>query len=139
MPLVRIDLPADTPVDEARELSQSIHQALVDLFAVPREDLFQVLSRRSPDELVCTPSYLGVSHTAKVAFVQVYCAPGRTVGMKEALYARIAAEVARRTSFRADDVVINLVETLRENWSFGNGVAHYVLQDRRRPDALAAS
>jgi 4-oxalocrotonate tautomerase len=27
---------------------------------------------------------------------------------------------------RADDVVINLVEVAKENWSFGGGIAQYV-------------
>ena len=139
MPFVRIDLPADTPSDELRAVSGAVHQALVDVFNVPADDLFQAISRRAPEELVCSPSYLGVAHTAKVAFVQVFCSPGRPVGLKEALYARIAAGVAQRTSFRAEDVVIHLVETLRENWSFGSGVAHYAVQDRRRPGEPAVS
>ena len=135
MPLVRIDLPATTSSTESAAVSAAVHQSLLDVFNVPRDDLFQVLARRAPGELVCTPSYLGIDHSDRVVFVQVYCAPGRTVGMKEALYARIAQEIARTTTFAAADVIINLVETARENWSFGNGVAHYALQDRQPPAA----
>ena len=31
------------------------------------------------------------------------------------------------TEISADDVIIHLVETVRENWSFGRGLAHYAL------------
>jgi phenylpyruvate tautomerase PptA (4-oxalocrotonate tautomerase family) len=139
MPLVRIDLPAATSRTEAAAVSHAVHQALVDVFQVPPDDLFHVIGRRAAGELVCTPSFLGVDHGQRVVFVQVTCSPGRGIGRKEALYARIAADVARTTDFRADDVIINLVETLRENWSFGQGVAHYALQDRERPAAPAAA
>lgn len=133
MPLVRIDLPAATSSIEAAAVSRAVHQALVDLFSVPQDDLFHVVARRAPGELVCSPSYVGIEHSDKVAFVQIVCSPGRTVGLKEALYARIAADVEAGTGFRADDVIINLVETARENWSFGAGLAQYAVADRQRP------
>lgn len=133
MPLVRIDLPQATSAAEAAAVSSAVHQALVAVFNVPADDLFQVIARRAAGEIVCAPSYLGVSHTDKVVFVQIACAPGRTVGQKEALYERIAHGVAQGTGFLADDVIINLVETVRDNWSFGGGIAHYAVADRARP------
>ena len=45
--------------------------------------------------------------------------------MKKALFAKIATDIARTSSFKTDDVIINLLETSRENWSFGLGVAQY--------------
>jgi hypothetical protein len=45
--------------------------------------------------------------------------------MKKALYARIAGLLAEAPGLRAQDVLINLVEVPRENWSFGNGAAQY--------------
>ena len=95
MPLVRIDLPDTTSSTEAAAVSKAVHSALVEVFNVPADDLFQVVARRAAGEIVCAPQYLGVQHTDKVVFVQVACAPGRTVGQKEALYARIASGIAR--------------------------------------------
>ena len=37
----------------------------------------------------------------------------------------IAEFLAEEQGFRKEDVFINLVETSRENWSFGNGIAQY--------------
>lgn len=125
MPLVRIDLPAATPAPTILAVSAAIHAAMVETFNVPLQDRFQTITRRAADELVCTPEFLGVSHGSQVVFVQISCAPGRTLEMKRALYAKIAADVAGQGGFAACDVIINLVETARENWSFGNGIAHY--------------
>lgn len=123
MPLVRIDLPANTPRPHLQEVADAVHQALTDTFNVPPDDRFQTLTRRAPDALVCTPDYLGVRHSDRVVFVQITCAPGRSPEMKKALYAQIARGIAAPGHFAAGDVIVNLVESARENWSFGNGIA----------------
>ena len=135
MPLVRIDLPAATTPTEVAAVSHAVHRALVDVFRIPEEDRFHLIGRRGPGELVCTTEYLGVAHSDRVVIVEINCSPGRPVPLKEQLYARIAADIARATTFAAADVIINLVETLRENWSFGNGIAHYAVMDRQQPAA----
>jgi phenylpyruvate tautomerase PptA (4-oxalocrotonate tautomerase family) len=50
---------------------------------------------------------------------------GRTVEMKRAFYKAIADGLHDRLKLRREDVVINLVEVKKENWSFGNGEAQY--------------
>jgi phenylpyruvate tautomerase PptA (4-oxalocrotonate tautomerase family) len=45
--------------------------------------------------------------------------------MKRALYKAIADGLHERLGVRREDVFISLVETRKENWSFGNGVAQY--------------
>jgi 4-oxalocrotonate tautomerase len=50
---------------------------------------------------------------------------GRTVEQKKALYARIAELLAKESGIRPVDVLINLVECAKEDWSFGNGIASY--------------
>ena len=125
MPLVRIDLPATTPADQVAAVADAVHAAMVETIDVPLADRFQTISRRTRDELICTASFLGVEHSDQVVFVQITLSPGRTLERKRALYAHIAQGVARAGYFSASDIIINLVETARENWSFGNGVAHY--------------
>ena len=127
MPLVRIDVACATPDADLTAVADEVHQALVDTFNVPLPDRFQTLTRRASNELVCTPEFLGITHTPKVAFVQIFCSPGRSLEMKKALYSAIASRVAAHGYFAASDVVINLVETARENWSFGNGAAQYAV------------
>jgi 4-oxalocrotonate tautomerase len=127
MPFVRLELPETIPAARAQRAGEAVHQALVDTMGVPVDDRFQLITRHPPGALVCTPEYLGVRHTANALFVQVTCAPGRTLQQKRAFYARTAADVAAACDVRPADVIIHLVETLRENWSFGAGVAHYTL------------
>lgn len=125
MPFVRISVPSSLDDDALRHVSNAVHDSMVACFNVPPKDRFQVLSRHAAGELVCTPDYLDIAHTGPVAFVQITCNAGRSLEMKKELYRRIAASVAEGGVIRASDVIINLVEVAKENWSFGNGVAQY--------------
>ena len=52
---------------------------------------------------------------------------GRSVEMKRAFsfYKAVADGLHERLGLRREDVMINLVEVRKENWSFGNGEAQY--------------
>lgn len=125
MPLVRIDIPSSTSGEDQIRLSDAIHEALVATFNVPLQDRFQTINLRTPGTQICTDEFLGITHSQQVVFVQITCAIGRSTEIKKELYARLASDIAERTAFKREDVIINLVETARENWSFGNGIAQF--------------
>ena len=127
MPLVHINLPQTTTATDVVAVSTAVHNALVTTFNVPEPDRFQAIYRHSPHELICTPEFLGVQHSQHVVFVQISCSPGRSLDMKKALYNKIATDIAFASSFKPEDVIINLLETNRENWSFGLGIAQYAI------------
>ncbi|WP_341908453.1 tautomerase family protein [Polaromonas sp. YR568] len=127
MPYVRIELPPTIAPERAHPIGDAVHDAMVETIAVPVDDKFQLITRHPPGAIVCTPEYLGVKHTAQALFIQIFLAPGRTLQQKRALYAMIARDVSAAAQVGPSDVLISLVETLRENWSFGDGVAHYTL------------
>ena len=127
MPLVRINLPQNTTPLDVAAISTAVHNALVATFNVPEPDRFQAIHRHPQEEMICTPEFLGIKHSKHSVFVQISCSPGRSLDMKKALYAKIASDIAHSSSFKAEDVIINLLETSRENWSFGLGVAQYAV------------
>jgi 4-oxalocrotonate tautomerase len=127
MPFVRIELPPAIAADAAPRVSDAVHAAMVETIAVPAEDKFQVVTRHAAGGIVCAPEYLGIAHGPRALFIQIFLAPGRTLQQKRALFARLAADVGRAADVDPADVIVNLVETLRENWSFGNGIAQYTL------------
>lgn len=45
--------------------------------------------------------------------------------MKKAFYKRVADDLHEKLGIRREDVFINLVEVMKENWSFGNGEMQY--------------
>ena len=127
MPYVRIELPPVVSREAAHRIGDAVHTAKVETIAVPPDDKFQLITQHPAGAIVCTPEYLGVKHTERALFIQIFLAPGRTLQQKRALYAMVARDVAQAADVSPSDVLISLVETLRENWSFGDGIAHYTL------------
>jgi 4-oxalocrotonate tautomerase len=125
MPLVRIAVPQGKSPQFRRALSQGIHAALVETFGVPEQDLFQIISEHGPDELLHTPSYLGNTYSDDLTIIQLTVSEGRSLEQKRRLFGTIAERLARDPGLRPDDVLINLIEVRKENWSFGNGLAQY--------------
>lgn len=59
--------------------------------------------------------------------IQITLSEGRTVEQKKLLYKTILDSLHAQLAVRLEDVLINLVEVKKENWSFGNGVAQYAI------------
>lgn len=125
MPLVRISHVEGKPAAFGAELSQGVHRAMVETFNVPADDYFQIVTDHAATSGVIGPeTFLGIAHSPDLVMVQITCAEGRTSQQKMALYRAISENLAS-TGVRREDVIINLVETKRENWSFGNGEAPF--------------
>jgi phenylpyruvate tautomerase PptA (4-oxalocrotonate tautomerase family) len=125
MPLVRITVPRGIPADTLAAMADAIHQALVAVANAPADDRFQVIEEVPPEHLRWSPRYLGIEHRAPLAYLQIFMNVGRTVEVKKALYAALADAVAAHAPIRREDVIVNLVEVAKENWSFGGGVMSY--------------
>jgi 4-oxalocrotonate tautomerase len=125
MPLVRLTLAAGRAPEERRRMADAVHQALVATANVPADDRFQVVQEVPPDGLVWDPGYLGHARSPQVVFVEITLNAGRTVEVKKALYAAIAAGLGKAAGVRPDDVLVNLVEVPRENGAFGGGRMSY--------------
>jgi 4-oxalocrotonate tautomerase len=126
MPFVRISLRQGTSPDYRQALADGVHRALIESIAIPPGDRFQVISEHAPCDLIYDPAYLGVSRSERVVFVQITMSAGRKPQQKRTLYKRMAEILAESPGLRPEDLLINLVEVAWENWSFGNGQAHYM-------------
>jgi phenylpyruvate tautomerase PptA (4-oxalocrotonate tautomerase family) len=125
MPLVRITLAGGRSAEDRRAIADGVHQALVETAAVPPDDRFQSVHEVADPDLHWSATYLGLQRTGAIVFVQIFLNVGRTVEVKKALYARIAEKLAKAPGLRKEDVLVNLVEVPRENWSFGGGTMSY--------------
>jgi phenylpyruvate tautomerase PptA (4-oxalocrotonate tautomerase family) len=126
MPLVRVDLRRGKPAAYRKAICDGIYTAMTDTFAVPKDDRFMIVNEHDAENLSYAKSYLGISHTDDIVIVQITANDTRTVEQKQAFFARIATLLAQNPGLRKEDIVINLVEVKKENWSFGNGIAQYV-------------
>ena len=125
MPLVRVDLRRGKSSAYKNAIGDTVYRAMREAFNVPDEDRFIVINEHDDDQFDYSDKYLGIERTGDLVIIQITANVGRTVEQKKALFARIAALLAEKPGLRPQDVFINLVEVVKENWSFGGGIAQY--------------
>jgi 4-oxalocrotonate tautomerase len=126
MPLVRIDLRAGKSAEYRKALGDGVHRAMIEALAIPPDDRFQVITEHPPEGLIYDTQYLGIRHSDDVIFVQITLSAGRKPQQKRKLFKRMAEILAESPGLKPQELVINLVEVVWENWSFGNGEAQYM-------------
>jgi 4-oxalocrotonate tautomerase len=126
MPFVRISVRQGTSPEYRKAIGDGVHRAMVEALAVPEADHFQVITEHPPEGLIYDPHYLGVDRTDAVVFIQICLSTGRKPPQKRHFYKRTVELLAETPGVRPQDVLINLIEVAWENWSFGNGDAHYM-------------
>ena len=126
MPFVRIDLARGKPAEYRKAIGEIVYQAMRETIDVPENDKFQIITEHPPGGLNLAERYLGNHYSGDVILIQITMSFGRSVEKKQALYKRIVEDLHAKLQVRRDDVVINLVEVAKENWSFGGGIAQYV-------------
>jgi 4-oxalocrotonate tautomerase len=126
MPLARIDISKDASNELIRIVSEAVYRAMVEVANVPAHDKFQVINRHAADEMIYPQEgYLGLNYTPGLIMIQVTWVSGRSTDVKKKFYRQIADEIHEKGGVRKQDVWINLVDTAREDWSFGNGEMQY--------------
>ena len=126
MPFVRIDLREGKNAEYRKALGDGVHRAMMEALAIPPDDRFQVITEHPAQGLIYDPQYLGVKRSDNVVLVQITLSAGRKPQQKRKLFKRMAEILAEAPGLKSADLVINLVEVVWENWSFGNGEAQYM-------------
>lgn len=125
MPFVRIWVDETRSAPERTAISDGVYNALREAVNAPADDKFHVITGHPAQELVYSPDYLGIPRSARFVALQIHLYPGRTVEQKKLIYQTIAEKLAANPGVRKEDIFIMLVDTPRENWSYGNGEAQF--------------
>jgi 4-oxalocrotonate tautomerase len=126
VPLARIDLIEGQTEQYRAQVSVIVYQTLVDVFNVPEHDLFQVITEHAKASQPFDRDYLGVHRSDACILFQITLNSGRSTELKQYFYKTLADRLHEGVNIRKEDVLINLLEVPKENWSFGNGEAQYV-------------
>lgn len=135
MPLVRIALRQGKSSSYRRAVADAVHTAMVEVIRIPKEDRFQVLTEHDADGLIVDRTFLGVDRSDDAVVVQIALRRGRPPELKQALYKRIVDKLADAPGLRPEDVMVVLNENDLADWSFGKGLAQYVLNPPAPPPA----
>ena len=125
MPLVRVSLRKGKPAAYRKAILDGIYGAMRATFDVPEEDRFMVINEHDEADFSFSKTYLGIARTDDLVLIQITANNTRTTETKKKFFRQIVENLKADPGVRPEDVFINLVEVLPENWSFGNGIAQY--------------
>jgi len=125
MPLTHISLRAGKPEAYRQAIFDGLYRAMRETFNVPEDDQFMTISEHDAANFRYGATYLGIARSDDIVFIQISAMNTRTVEQKKALYRRIAELLGDSPGIRPEDVLVNLIECAKENWSLGHGLAQY--------------
>jgi 4-oxalocrotonate tautomerase len=124
MPVTRIAIREGKTPQYRQALLDEIYEAMRETVAIKDGDRFMAITEHD-EHAFAYGAFLDIDRSDDLVQIQVFWAPGKSVEAKLAMYKRIVERLAGNPGVRPQDVLISVVETAAENWSFGNGEAQF--------------
>ena len=128
MPLLRFDVIEGRSEAELKALLDAAHRAMLAAFGVPERDRYQIVTEHKRADMIIEDTGLGFARSDKLVVVQVTTRK-RKKKMKEAFYRLLCEELERSCGIPPSDVMVTLVESGDEDWSFGQGRAQFLTKE----------
>lgn len=115
MPMTKIYLRTGSSAEHRRAISDSIHQALVEVLGIPEDDKYHVFHELEDDYLITAPVAFGLERRLEAVFIQCYFG-ARPVEVLQELYRALVVNLGERAGLETKDIYINVVESASANW-----------------------
>ncbi len=121
MPYARISLQRGKPPEYLQALSQGLHDALVETFAIPVADRFHVIHQHEAGELIIDANYLGGPRSTDYVLIAITGGKPRDTATKRHFYQVLAQRLNAAIGLDPEDVMVVISTTAAEDWSFAGG------------------
>jgi phenylpyruvate tautomerase PptA (4-oxalocrotonate tautomerase family) len=125
MPLVRIDVQKGRTLDELRNLADAVQNVMLDVFAAPPRDRYQIITEHDKGQIIAEDTGLGLERTDGIVIIQIF-QQGRSTEQKVATYGELAKRLEAECGVRPEDLIISVVANRHADWSFGLGQAQFL-------------
>jgi|SRR5215212_101861 phenylpyruvate tautomerase PptA (4-oxalocrotonate tautomerase family) len=125
MPLVRIDVQKGRTSEELRRLADTIQDVMLDVFAAPPGDRYQIITEHDKGQIIAEDTGLGFERSNGVVIIQIF-QQGRSTEQKVAAYAELAERLDAECGVRPEDLIISMNANRHVDWSFGLGRAQFI-------------
>jgi phenylpyruvate tautomerase PptA (4-oxalocrotonate tautomerase family) len=125
MPLVRIDVQKGRTSEELRRLADTIQDVMLDVFAAPPGDRYQIITEHDKGQIIAEDTGLGFERSDGVVIIQIF-QQGRSTEQKVAAYAELAKRLDAECGVRPEDLIISMNANRHVDWSFGLGRAQFI-------------
>ncbi|MGJ0118499.1 tautomerase family protein [Williamsia sp. MIQD14] len=129
MPLVHIHLIENRrTAEQIRTLADTVQEVLLDHFAAPPRDRYQLITEHKPGGIIAEDTGLGFERTDDIVLIQIV-QQGRDTDQKQATYRALADRLGAECGLAGTDLIVSVVENTQADWSFGNGIAQFITGD----------
>jgi phenylpyruvate tautomerase PptA (4-oxalocrotonate tautomerase family) len=125
MPLIHISLRSGKPEAYRQAIFDSLYRAMREALDVPEDDQFMTITEHDAANFRYGASCFGIVRSDDLVFIQFTVFDTRTAEQKKALFRRTAELLGENPGIRPENVFVNVLESAKENWSVGHGLAQF--------------
>lgn len=124
MPMIHVSMRSGKPDTYRQAVFDGLYRALREALDVPDDDQFMTITEHDASNFRYGKAF-GIERGDDLLYIRITVFDTRTVEQKKALFRRIGEILAESPGVRPQDVFVNLIESAKENWSVGNGIAQF--------------
>jgi 4-oxalocrotonate tautomerase len=124
MPLIHVSMRTGKPEAYRQAIFDNPYRAMREALGVPDDDQFMTISEHDAANFRYGNAF-GVARSDDLVYIQITVFDTRTAEQKKALFRRIAQLLGDRPGIRPEDVFVNVLDSAKENWSVGHGLAQF--------------
>jgi phenylpyruvate tautomerase PptA (4-oxalocrotonate tautomerase family) len=128
MPLVRIDVQEGRTPAELRRIADTVQDVMLDVFAAPPGDRYQIITEHPVGQIIAEDSGLGLERSVGITVIQIF-QQGRSNSQKVAAYEQLAKRLDAVCGIRPEDLIVSVIGNKHADWSFGLGRAQFLEGD----------
>ena len=125
MPLVHINLIEGRSDEQLAVLADTVYQVERDVFSAPEDDRYIIITEHKPGRMFLGSTGLGYQRSSEAIVIQI-TEQNRDRDQKEALYRTLAEQLHTAIGLRPEDLIVSIVASTLEDWSFGLGRAQFI-------------
>lgn len=124
MPICHISLRTGKPDAYRQAIFNNLYRALREALDVPEDDQFMTISEHDPSNFRYGHAF-GITRGDDLIYIRITVFDTRTADQKQALFRRIVDLLGEDPGIAPENVFVNLLESAKENWSVGHGLAQF--------------
>jgi phenylpyruvate tautomerase PptA (4-oxalocrotonate tautomerase family) len=121
MPFTRIILREGYSDAQLKQISDTLHHCLVEEFAVPVDDRFQVFETLPARQRVFDKRYKSGGRSDDFIQFHIFAGKPRTKAQKQNLFRLLSARLHSHLNIQPDDVMVMIQFNTADEWSFSHG------------------
>jgi len=124
MPLLQFDMIEGRTDEQVKEILDTAHAVVLDVFKVPERDRYQIVNEKKAKHMIFEDTGLGFSRSKDLIMLRVFSSP-REEELKVLFMKNIAKALEEKCALKGNDLMIAFFSNTRNDWSFGFGEAQY--------------